>query len=138
VSGHGPPQFLRDGKRFLYFVQSTEPNTQGGYVGSLDKPKARPDLGSRQKPKSAPDRCCSQNLSSCPVQSSIPSLGSLPVQAVSHVTKDYGVPAREMWSRKIQAAKMEARCRSVGLARFTVMDDYERKTSWKSPVFAGR
>ena len=40
-SGHGVPQFLPDGKRFLYFVQSTEPNTQGIYAGSLDNPKER-------------------------------------------------------------------------------------------------
>jgi Tol biopolymer transport system component len=39
--GHGPPQFLPDGKRFLYFVQSSEPNTQGIYAGSLDNPKER-------------------------------------------------------------------------------------------------
>jgi eukaryotic-like serine/threonine-protein kinase len=39
--GHGVPQFLPDGKRFLYFVQSAEPNTQGIYAGSLDNPKER-------------------------------------------------------------------------------------------------
>ena len=40
-SGHGVPQFLPDGKRFLYFIQSTDPNTQGIYAGSLDNPKER-------------------------------------------------------------------------------------------------
>jgi Tol biopolymer transport system component len=40
-SGHGVPQFLPDGKRFLYFIQSTQPNTQGIYAGSLDNPKER-------------------------------------------------------------------------------------------------
>ena len=40
-SGHGVPQFLPDGKRFLYFIQSADPNTQGIYAGSLDDPKER-------------------------------------------------------------------------------------------------
>ena len=39
--GVGVPQFLPDGKRFLYFIQSMEPNTQGIYAGSLDNPKER-------------------------------------------------------------------------------------------------
>jgi Tol biopolymer transport system component len=40
-SGHGYPQFLPDGKRFLYFVRSGDPNTQGIYAGSLDRPQDR-------------------------------------------------------------------------------------------------
>jgi eukaryotic-like serine/threonine-protein kinase len=39
--GHGYPQFLPDGKRFLYFVQSGNPNTQGVYAASLDRPQDR-------------------------------------------------------------------------------------------------
>ena len=39
--GHGVPQFLPDGKRFLYFIASADPNTQGIYAGSLDDPKER-------------------------------------------------------------------------------------------------
>ncbi|MEK7992511.1 MAG: protein kinase [Planctomycetota bacterium] len=38
---HGVPQFLPDGKRFLYFIRSADPNTQGIYAGSLDNPKER-------------------------------------------------------------------------------------------------
>jgi serine/threonine protein kinase/Tol biopolymer transport system component len=40
-SGHGYPQFLPDGKRFLYFIRSGDPNTQGVYAGSLDRPHDR-------------------------------------------------------------------------------------------------
>jgi Tol biopolymer transport system component len=40
-AGHGYPQFLPDGKRFLYFIQSGNPNTQGIYAGSLDRPQER-------------------------------------------------------------------------------------------------
>ncbi|HEV2198667.1 MAG TPA: protein kinase [Bryobacteraceae bacterium] len=39
--GHGYPQYLPDGKRFLYFVQSGNSNTQGIYAGSLDRPQDR-------------------------------------------------------------------------------------------------
>ena len=39
--GHGYPQFLPEGKRFLYFVQSGNSNTQGIYAGSLDRPQDR-------------------------------------------------------------------------------------------------
>ncbi len=39
--GHFAPQFLPDGKRFLYFIYSADPNTQGIHAGSLDKPKER-------------------------------------------------------------------------------------------------
>jgi Tol biopolymer transport system component len=38
-SGHGVPQFLPDGKRFLYFIASEDPNIQGIYAGSLENPK---------------------------------------------------------------------------------------------------
>jgi serine/threonine protein kinase len=40
-AGHGFPQFLPDGKRFLYFVQSTDAEVQGVYVSSLDAPERR-------------------------------------------------------------------------------------------------
>jgi eukaryotic-like serine/threonine-protein kinase len=40
-SGHGYPQFLPDGKRFLYFVEGGNSNTQGIYAGSLDRPQNR-------------------------------------------------------------------------------------------------
>jgi serine/threonine protein kinase len=39
--GHGYPQFLPDGNRFLYFVESRDSNTQGIYAGSLDRPQDR-------------------------------------------------------------------------------------------------
>jgi Tol biopolymer transport system component len=39
---HSFPFFLPDGRRFLYFVSSIRPETQGIYVGSIDEP-----LGSR-------------------------------------------------------------------------------------------
>jgi serine/threonine protein kinase/Tol biopolymer transport system component len=39
--GHGYPQFLPGGKRFLYFVESSNSNTQGIYGGSLDRPQDR-------------------------------------------------------------------------------------------------
>jgi Tol biopolymer transport system component len=40
-SGHGYPQFLPDGKRFLYFVQSGNSNMQGIYASSVDRPQDR-------------------------------------------------------------------------------------------------
>ena len=40
-SGHGYPQFLPDGQRFLYFVASGDPNVQGVYASSLDNPSER-------------------------------------------------------------------------------------------------
>jgi len=40
-AGHGYPQFLPDGKRFLYFVESTDTNIQGVYAASLDHPEQR-------------------------------------------------------------------------------------------------
>jgi len=40
-SGHGFPQFLPDGKRFLYFVQSTDAEVRGVYASSLDAPDRR-------------------------------------------------------------------------------------------------
>jgi eukaryotic-like serine/threonine-protein kinase len=39
--GHGFPQFLPDGKRFLYFLESRGSNTQGIYAASLDRPQDR-------------------------------------------------------------------------------------------------
>jgi serine/threonine protein kinase len=38
---HGFPQFLPDGKRFLYFIQSSDSNVTGIYAGSLDRPQER-------------------------------------------------------------------------------------------------
>jgi Tol biopolymer transport system component len=40
-SGHGYPQFLPDGRRFLYFVASSDPNVQGVYGSSLARPSER-------------------------------------------------------------------------------------------------
>jgi serine/threonine protein kinase/Tol biopolymer transport system component len=39
--GHGYPQFLPDGKRFIYFVQSTDADVQGVYASSLESPERR-------------------------------------------------------------------------------------------------
>jgi len=39
--GHAWPQFLPDGKRFLYFVASNDPSMAGIYAASLDDPKQR-------------------------------------------------------------------------------------------------
>lgn len=36
--GHGSPQFLPDGRRFLYFVSSASAEKAGTYAGSLDAP----------------------------------------------------------------------------------------------------
>jgi Tol biopolymer transport system component len=40
-TGHGFPQFLPDGQRFLYYIQSSDPGVQGVYVASLDRPGER-------------------------------------------------------------------------------------------------
>ncbi len=40
-TGHGYPQFLPDGNRFLYFVASGDPSVQGVYASSLDRPEER-------------------------------------------------------------------------------------------------
>jgi Tol biopolymer transport system component len=41
-TGHRFPQFLPDGRRFLYFRSSSDPNRAGVYVGALDvKPEAQ-------------------------------------------------------------------------------------------------
>lgn len=40
-TGHGFPQFLPDGQRFLFFVASSDPNIQGVYVSSLKDPGKR-------------------------------------------------------------------------------------------------
>ncbi len=39
--GHGYPQFLPDGQRFLYFVASSNPELQGVYASSLANPTER-------------------------------------------------------------------------------------------------
>jgi Tol biopolymer transport system component len=39
--GHGFPQFLPDGKHFLYFIQSGDAGTEGIYIASLDHPEER-------------------------------------------------------------------------------------------------
>jgi serine/threonine protein kinase len=38
---HMGPQFLPDGRHFLYLIKGTSPNTNGIYVGSLDRPRER-------------------------------------------------------------------------------------------------
>jgi len=40
-TSHEYPQFLPGGKRFLYFIGSTDPNTRGVYPGSLDRSQKR-------------------------------------------------------------------------------------------------
>jgi WD40 repeat protein len=40
-TGHGFPQFLPDGRRFLYFVASEDASVQGVYAASLDQPGSR-------------------------------------------------------------------------------------------------
>ena len=44
--GHKFPQFLPDGRRFLYLRLSPDPDTMGVYVGSID---AKPDAQSQQR-----------------------------------------------------------------------------------------
>ena len=56
-SQHSAPQFLPDGKKFLYFIASTDPNIQGIYAGSLDKPNERVRiLATKRKAYYAPPR----------------------------------------------------------------------------------
>ena len=43
-SGHGYPQFLPDGDQFLYFISSSDPNTQGIYASSLTAPDKRKQI----------------------------------------------------------------------------------------------
>ena len=38
-NAHRWPQFLPDGRRFLYFVRSSKPNRSGVYASSLDRPE---------------------------------------------------------------------------------------------------
>jgi Tol biopolymer transport system component len=38
---HGFPQFLPDGKRFIYFIQASDSGVSGVYAGSLDRPQER-------------------------------------------------------------------------------------------------
>ncbi len=40
-TAHGFPQFLPDGRRFLYFIQSPDPGVQGVYAAALDEPQGR-------------------------------------------------------------------------------------------------
>ena len=40
-TGHGYPQFLPGGRRFLYFVASDDRDVQGVYAASLDRPEQR-------------------------------------------------------------------------------------------------
>jgi len=42
--GHGYPQFLADGNRFLYFVDSSDQNERGVYASSLDHPGQRQQI----------------------------------------------------------------------------------------------
>jgi hypothetical protein len=43
-TGHGYPQFLPDGNRFLYFVESGDENVQGVYASSLRNPGQRQQI----------------------------------------------------------------------------------------------
>ena len=43
-SFHGFPQFLPDGKRFLYLIQADDSNVAGLYAGSLDRPQERVEI----------------------------------------------------------------------------------------------
>jgi Tol biopolymer transport system component/predicted Ser/Thr protein kinase len=43
-TGHGYPQFLPDGNRFLYFVESGDPNVQGVYASSLANASQRQQI----------------------------------------------------------------------------------------------
>ncbi len=43
-TGHGYPQFLADGNRFLYFVDSVDQNVRGVYASSLDHPGQRQQI----------------------------------------------------------------------------------------------
>jgi len=38
---HGLPQFLPDGRSFLYFIEGSDPNVEGVYAASLDRPEER-------------------------------------------------------------------------------------------------
>ena len=56
-SGFGFPQFLPDGKRFLYLIVSANPDVQGTYLGSLERPNDRVRiLSGRDKAIYAPQR----------------------------------------------------------------------------------
>jgi Tol biopolymer transport system component len=43
-TGHGYPQFLPDGNRFLYYVDSSDQNVRGVYAGSLSNPGQRQQI----------------------------------------------------------------------------------------------
>jgi len=43
-TGHGYPQFLADGNRFLYFVDSADQDVRGVYASSLDHPGQRQQI----------------------------------------------------------------------------------------------
>src|SRR5262245_15543101 len=43
-TGHGYPQFLPDGNRFLYFVESGDPNVQGVFASSLSNAGQRQQI----------------------------------------------------------------------------------------------
>ena len=56
-TGFGFPQFLPDGRRFLYWISSPTPEVQGTYLGSLEHPNERVRiLGGRDKAIYAPPR----------------------------------------------------------------------------------
>jgi len=42
--GHTWPQFLPDGRRFIFYQRGATPEAQGVYVGSLDSPAIAPVL----------------------------------------------------------------------------------------------
>jgi len=43
-AGHGYPQFLPDGKRFLFFVQSADADVRGVYASSLESPDRKQQI----------------------------------------------------------------------------------------------
>lgn len=55
--GHGSPQFLSDGRRFLFTVFNNDANLRGVYVASLDRPQEMNRiLSTRQKAVYSPPR----------------------------------------------------------------------------------
>ena len=40
-TGHFFPQFLPDGRKFLHFINSDDPDIRGVYAASLDRPEER-------------------------------------------------------------------------------------------------
>jgi eukaryotic-like serine/threonine-protein kinase len=55
-NSHRWPQFLPDGRRFLFFVRSFDPQVRGVYVGSLDRPNEKTRVLGSQAAWYAPGR----------------------------------------------------------------------------------